>query len=472
MPILRPSLALGALLIALSACTNSDHSITAPVPSEQSALTLNALTGDATIGHPMDAWMGDTLAHVLRVRVTDRNGHAAAGVAVRFTESGGATRDALSDNTGIADAGSWAMHAYDTVTAVQTVTASLIGRESSSVVFAARAFRDLTRFGGTGALVLRALPISRADLQAILPMGTFGTEDALPSADAMLLPRTHGAYPVRAMSDGVIVALDASTGMVTMRVRDGIRIRIAGMTLKPSLWLGHVVRAGDELGAFQATASRAGLAVRLMDATISPGAWLSPDRYGARTTTAFFVRYLADSVRSHAYAMVRRAAPDLEGRINYDQVGRLIGTWFDASAPAVSSPTLASEIANSSPFASVRVTELDPSADLAPIALTFAYDAERPGQVRIALGRGLLASLGMNGVRATGWEDPDPANVGVGSGIVRYSLYSTDDEARIGRPDRTLLVQLIDAETLRVEVVSAPTTSNARFSARAVTLIR
>lgn len=471
MQILRPSLVLATLMLALSACANSD-AVTAPNARESAALEINAVSGDASTAEPMDAWMGDTLSELLRARVTDGQGRAVSGVLVRFTEVGRSTRDARTDINGIADAGRWAMSIRDTVSVEHRVSATIVDGRASAVEFVARAHRDLSRFGGADALTLHALPIDRAAVQAILPLGTFSTEDALPSADAMLVPRAVGRYPVRAMSNGVIIALDAPTGSITMRVRDGIRVRIAGMVLNTSMWLGHEVRTGEELGVFVASTPRSALAVRLMDAAISSDAWVSPERYGARTTTAFFARYLADSVRSHAYALVRRSAPDLEGRINYDRAGRLIGTWFDANAPVITSPTLAAEVATGSPFASVRVGEVDPSQALAPVAITFAYDAERPGQVRIALGRGLLSSLGLNGVRAVAWEDPDPMTVGVNSGIVRYGLYNTDDEARTGRPDRSLLVQLIDAETLRVEVVSAPPTSNARFSAHAVTLIR
>lgn len=470
MKICRPSLVLAGLMLALSACANSD-ALTAPSARENATLQLTAVTQDASIAQPMDAWMGDTLSEVLRVRVTDGQGRAVSGVLVRFTESG-QSRDVRTDIDGVANAGQWVMSVRDTASVVQRVSATIVDGESPAVHFAACAHRDLSRFGGSNALTLQTLPIDRAAVQAILPLGTFSTEDALPSADAMLIPRTVGRYPVRAMSAGVVIALDVATGSITMRVRDGIRVRIAGMVLNASMWVGHEVRTGEELGVFVASTPRAALAVRLQDAAISSDAWVSPERYGARTTTAFFARYLADSVRSHAYALVRRSAPDLEGRINYDRAGRLIGTWFDASAPVIKSPALAAEVANGSPFASMRITEVDRSEELAPVALTFAYDAERPGQVRIALGRGLLSSLGLNGVRAVAWEDPDPMTVGVNSGVVRYGLYAADDEARTGRPDRSLLVQLIDAETLRVEVVSAPSTSNARFSAHAVTLIR
>ena len=106
------------------------------------------------------------------------------------------------------------------------------------------------------------------------------------------------------------------------------------------------------------------------------------------------------------------------------------------------------------------------------MALTFAYDAERPGQVRIAVGSALAVVLGLRGVRAVAWEDPDPADVDATRGVVRYHLYDTDDEVRMGRADRVLLVQLVASDTLRAEVVAVTGSETAVFSSRVVTLIR
>jgi len=221
----------------------------------------------------------------------------------------------------------------------------------------------------------------------------------------------------------------------------------------------------------------------VLDATMNRTRWIHPERYGTRRNAVFFARYLADSVRSDAYALVRRAAPDLEGRIDYDRDGRLVGTWFDAASPAISTGAVtagavaAGAVAAGapdvfSPNTATRTLDVDPSAVLAPLALTFAYDAERPGQVRIAVGGAVARALGLRGVSAVAWEDPDPADVDVMRGVVRYQLYRTDDEVRMGRAERVLLVQLVDRDTLRAEVVPSSGTDGMAFSPRAITLIR
>ena len=258
-----------------------------------------------------------------------------------------------------------------------------------------------------------------------------------------------------------------------MRLRDHVRIRIAGFSPRTNLWVGRVMNAGDPMGTVDASRARDGVAVRVLDATTHRTRWVNPERYGARRNATFFVRYLADSLRSQMFGLVRRAAPDLDGRIDYDRDGRLVGSWFAATAVASTNLALsAATRASTSPYAALRAADVDPSASLAPVALTLAYDAERPGQVRIAVGSALAVVLGLRGVRAVAWEDPDPADVDATRGVVRYHLYDTDDEVRMGRADRVLLVQLVASDTLRAEVVAVTGSETAVFSSRVVTLIR
>ncbi|MEQ1689727.1 MAG: hypothetical protein ABMA00_00465 [Gemmatimonas sp.] len=479
----------GLVLITLlaSACAAGDRGMVTGLDADAIAPGVRAhLQGfDHENSEPRDAWMGDSLRDVARVRVIDADGQPVSGVPVRFTvaaRSGfigafdGSSRDtitvALSDEGGIASAGIWRLPTRDTIAALHVATAQLVSGDTAIVRIVVRAWRDLSRFGGDRALVIDRLPIERRWISAILPLGTFGTDDALPSADALLLTQTREPHAVRAIADGLITEIDARRGAITMRLRDHIRLRIGGVVLRGDLWVGRVLHAGDSLGAVDSSPTSDGVAVRVLDATTTRSRWVHPERYGARRNISFVVRYLADSVRSAAWALVRRAAPDLEGRIDYDRDGRLVGSWFDPSAPVITSRgSTAGQLANSQ-FGSTQAAEIDPTASLAPTAMTFAYDAERPGQVRIAVGSALASSLGTAGVRAVAWEDPDPADVGVARGLVRYHLYPSDDEERMGRASAVLLVQLVDATTLRVELAPATSHDAVGFSARAITVIR
>lgn len=307
---------------------------------------------------------------------------------------------------------------------------------------------DFAAFGGDARARLDVLPVAPSMIEAILPLGTFRAGDALPSMDARVVLRDVVPVEVHAMADGLVSEIDRAAGAITLRIRNRVSLRVAGMTVRPALRVGRVVRIGEPIGDVEARPVTRGpsreLAVRLVDEQIVRTRWVRPERYGARRHVAFFAAYLADSVRSVAYGLVRRAAPDLDGRIDYDRDGQLVGTWFDASV---------------SPLA------------VGPAALTFAYDAERPGQVRIAASDGLTNVLDLSGVHAVAWEDPDPARIDSTRGIVRYRLHAVDDRDRVVSRG-SVLVQVLSNDRLRVEVVGPGDTDRMTFSARAVELVR
>lgn len=495
------------LTVLLSACDGaSTTDVTAPMPATppaRDAWTVRTVGDQSGLSSdPVDMAMGVPVPDALMVRVTAKDGTVGVGVPVRFmttaslqllanavgtsnSVNAGLTRDVtvLSDANGIASPGTMRADLRDTVL-TRHIVSVYVGDDASPVAHTGtnatvhatmhvRAWRDLSQFGGMAPLVLSTLPIDRRRIDHIRPLGTFSTDGALPSADAIVVP-TAGASapPVRAMAAGLVTEMDVAAGAVTMRVRNDVRVQYTGVDLASSVFVGAVLREGDPVGTVVSHAGGStGLAVRVLDGAVQRSNWVRPERYGARRSAAFFVRYLADSVRSEAWALVRRASPDLEGRIDYDREGRLVGTWFDGSAPVVIAGVPARDASGQSARAGAsRPGERDPGDALAPVSLTFAYDAERPGQVRIAAGTAVGARLSMSGVKAVGWDDPDPARVSHAQGVVRYALYAEDDDSRIGTPIQWLLVQLMEPGRLRVEVV--PGRAPAVFSERAITLVR
>lgn len=475
--------ALSSLVLALSACASD---ITAPIDMDPGtsevpgmSWSLRFAEGGAT-AH--DVWMGRNREWVSQVRVVDHRGNPVSGAAVRFaTRWAGQTTAptgmpdtvVLSGRDGLATLRNITFPVRDTVADTYVVSATLVADTLQMVTETFCAWRNVSQFGGNAPLVFATMPVALQQIGAILPLGTFTEANALPSADAILVP-VEGTTPVvRAMADGLVTELNRELGAITLRVRDSIRVQMSGIELKPDLWVGAVLREGDALGTSRPVSPvTPGVAVRVLDVSVQRANWIRPERYGSRRHVAFFVKYLADVFRSNAYALVRRSAPDLSGTIDYDQVGKLVGTWFDPSAPAGIGSGTASTAATS-PFLSTiqEQSEIDPTAALNALALTFAYDAQRPGQVRIAAGTGLGRRIGASGVRAVGWEDPDPAAVSAASGMVRYHLYDRSDSSRIGDSATTLLIQLLDNEHLRVEVVDGNVVAPA-FSSRAVILIR
>ncbi len=481
MPIRAPILLMGLLLIG-SACT-SEQPLAPAAPRATRLARVVALTEQGSDREPVDALMGDDASGAVQVASLSADGARLSGALIEFrvhtTDARGEqpdTRVVQADADGVARLET-RFPMRDTTAYVARIEARMLSTpgapltDTSAVVFVARARRNLTEFGGASAAVFSALPIALARISGILPLGTLGGDDALPSADAIV----ESATPtnVVAMADGLITEIDVRSQTLTMRVRDQVRVRMSGFALSPSLWVGRVVRAGEPLGTFAPNSTTSGIAVRVLDAAIRRQNWVRPERYGARATVGFFARYLADSIRSHAFALVRRGAPDLEGRIDYDRDGRLIGTWFSQSALDAQSALRAAEPSiAASRFSSVLSSELDPSSEIGSSAVSFVYDAVQPGQIRVAIGSSLATQLGARGVRAVSWDDRDPAQTDVASGLVRYHLYRTDDATRIGQADAVLLVQLLDAQTLRVEIVPASGSDRATFSARSTILTR
>lgn len=97
--------------------------------------------------------------------------------------------------------------------------------------------------------------------------------------------------------------------------------------------------------------------------------------------------------------------------------------------------------------------------------LAFVYDFVDPEQIRVSIGYDAgLSELGPYGVKG---NSPDPASVGVESGIVKYELVGLEDVTKefgfktVGLPlftrnknevVGTMLVQMIDDEKIKVEV--------------------
>ena len=119
---------------------------------------------------------------------------------------------------------------------------------------------------------------------------------------------------------------------------------------------------------------------------------------------------------------VDREGTDKDGRIDFDQPGRLIGNWFLDVSPAL----------------------VDGSPGGWDGELAFAYDCQHPSKIVIAIG-GSLALMGKWSIPS---DAPDPASIGVAQGLVTYPLWSPFDPIQVG----TMLVQLTDESHLKVEV--------------------
>jgi len=149
------------------------------------------------------------------------------------------------------------------------------------------------------------------------------------------------------------------------------------------------------------------------------------------------LKYFDEPLRSQFYSQVQRIGGDLDGKYDFDVAGHLSGNWFN-----------------------------DPGGTF---AISFAYNTYDPSQVRLSFG-----GLPLVGVYSIGPGEPDPANVTVATGAVRYTLTTS----RTGLPlpgfsptVGTVLVQMLTDSRIEIEsfvgtLGSATFTSNAKFFVR------
>ena len=172
-----------------------------------------------------------------------------------------------------------------------------------------------------------------------------------------------------------------------------------------------------------------------------PG-FINPRRYPTSTLhTVSPLALFAEPVKSQLDAKVTREGPDKDGRIDFDQPGRLVGNWFHESLAAQDSGRGAPEIWSKQ--------------------LAFVYDVRKPAELRIAIG-GTLAPAGTYAVPVGA---PDPAEVGAATGLVKYQLLGpAEDRSRRALDERQgetgpglLLVLVLSDGRLKAECCAGKT---------------
>jgi hypothetical protein len=301
-------------------------------------------------------------------------------------------------------------------------------------------------------LVFRAAPIPAVDIAYIQPLGNLNPPGHTFPTDHIYFyfADRFASIPVYAPGDGTIVNIAWSQAS-----GDDYKLDLVhGGTLRS--YLGHLsslapaiaaaagnlvmgfnsvsipVTAGQVVGT---TGGRGdylyAMDLGVYDTALTLPGFITPSRYSANTTGCRApLSYYEQPLQSQLYAMVNRDGADLDGRIDFDQPGRLAGNWFGQGAGMN-----------------------DWTRHLA-----FVADCVDPDQVRVAMG----GELGATGVFAIADSDPRPAEVSAATGLVGYQLLQN------GEPVWRLSVQVLANETIRVELRSADTPADAPFTAAAV----
>ncbi|MEE8465421.1 MAG: M23 family metallopeptidase [Dehalococcoidia bacterium] len=230
-----------------------------------------------------------------------------------------------------------------------------------------------------------------------------------------------------------------------------------------------MVKAGQALG----KVGTHGFDFGVHDTDVLLPGFVIPERYDGEPWKVHTVdpfAYFTEPLRSSLQGKSLRSASPQGGKIDYDIDGRLVGNWFlDGTVDYSGQIDL-----------SLCTDEL---CNYWSGHLAIAYDHIDPDQVRISIGR----DLGIDpekcrvcqGVYAVSAGSPDPADVSVETGLVKYQLVARDFVNRSENPERTrpledqplgvLLVQLEDDRTIRMEVIPDKTTGQVQgFSGAAL----
>jgi len=211
----------------------------------------------------------------------------------------------------------------------------------------------------------------------------------------------------------------------------------------PGVWEGATVRAGDPLG--YGDPSTGAIDIGVVDYEFTRN-YITPGRYHE-----FYFHcgdpylYFTDELRTQLYTKNLRTEEPRGGKIDYDIDGRLCGNWFLEGTPVIweASSYLYSDN-----------------------QLAFVYDLYEPSEIHIACG-GTLDIAPFD--RPVVGNSPDPSTVSISSGLIKYDI-------SVANPMKTpgvLLVQMLDAQTIRVEVFPHVTPLDVSgFTASAQTYIR
>lgn len=211
----------------------------------------------------------------------------------------------------------------------------------------------------------------------------------------------------------------------------------------PGLQLGMVVHAGDTLGTTNPGGS---LDLGAWDTRVLPGL-VNPARYGTTSLHAVSPwKYFIEPLKSQIYARIRRH-PDIadkDGRTDFGIPGKLVGDWYEQSAPP----------------------GIEAQGPLGwPKTVAFVYDYYDPRLIRISIG-GTVSAPGL-------WTIPPdaaaPATVSPTSGKVAYRLmYTGSTQVQWG----LMLVQMLAADRIKLEVFSGSQAADAEFTSGAFIYLR
>jgi hypothetical protein len=288
-------------------------------------------------------------------------------------------------------------------------------------------------------------PIDEANIEFVVPIGNLSPPGhTLPSDHTYFYHRlNHPSAPqfqVVAPAGGVVkdVRHDADD-LIRIQATPTMTYYMGHVIVDAAITRGKTLRAGDRIGVTSTLAFAMDLGLVNSELTLF---FITPTRYPPDTPHADSpFKYFSEALRSRLYAKEKGTGHD--GKIDFDQTGKLVGNWFHESLSVADSPYV----------------------DAGSRELAFVRDVDDPSAVRVSIG----GTLSVMGVWAIPADATDPANVTIASGLVSYRLVFLNSPAPAAG---VLLVQLLDTARIKVETFPGSSAAPSGFTGAASIYVR
>lgn len=317
---------------------------------------------------------------------------------------------------------------------------------------------------GEGTTTFTYSPMKIEDIGEILPYGIMIDGHVMPTSHGYFYPALFNsprdAYPVFAIADGVIVNVSHRGVFIGDNPRDAV-------TDEYQMYFEHsctfytyydlltslspeIEKEVGKLTGFESKEVRipvkAGQMVgRIGGQTVDFAVWnfekepayfANPKSY-AGDENRFYLEdmfvHFQELLRSQLLAKNKRTVEPRSGKVAYDIVGKIVGNWFREG---------------SNGFMGLGGEKSGTENRYWDGHLSISYDFVEPTQIKFSIGnfKGKAAQFSIVG------NSPDPATIGVESGLIKYELLSTiSSDAPPGYFKGTVLLQLIEPSKLKLE---------------------
>jgi hypothetical protein len=292
--------------------------------------------------------------------------------------------------------------------------------------------------------VFTVSPLATGSIASITPLGNLNAPGHTYPTDHMYIvptTATADANTVYAAAAGTVTAITQPAGTdykVVIKVDSSFYYYYDHLHLANGLAVGTALAAGQTVGTNSGLAAAVDFGVVNFNLTPLAGI-LDSCLAQSQSYVDSPLKYYSGALATTLYGKVTvSGAATQDGKIDYDQSGKLVGDWALADHQAM---------------------------DSTDYQLAFVYNVSNHG-LRISVGGTLDGGAAVYGVQGGA---TDFASVGTGSGQVDYRLYvsSNGDTSVSGTQTAVLSVQMLSATQIKVQIFQGNTGATGTFTSSA-----